>query len=563
MATRNLLLLLCVPGVVAAATVFSRAEAAPERPDYTPVVDGLRRDVPKLLKDNGVPGAAVALVDERGLVWAGGFGFADRDGKRSVTADTLFSLQSVSKTYTATAFLMAVGRKQFELDERLTRAVPGFRVHSRWGDTEPDKITFRHLLSHRGGLCHEAPVGNNYGDWRCTFDEHVRSISDTWLKCPVGERFRYSNLGYDLVGYALQVRGGKPFARLMREELLEPLGMAASTFDQDAALASADRAPGHTEGGEVPRLQVPMLAAGGMYSTARDMARFVSFHLAGGVAGGRRLVTADVLRAMYVPQFTLPGQKAGYGLGVTSRPYHGGTLVFHGGGGYGYSTDQRWVPEYGAGVVVLTNSEAGDNFVEDLADRTLQALILAKRGNLPADNPLPWTREPAITPAAADLGRLEGSYVVGAQMTSFRREGDRLHIVRGKRDQPLDALSPTRFRRGGDLYEFVPDDRGRIREVRNHGDNGVSTFLPADSPGDPPGPAKAEWSRYLGVYHARAYGEDVESPLTLTNGYLYWNGKLRLTEYRPNLFFTPDGDSVQFGEGTAEYGNRHFQRAKK
>jgi CubicO group peptidase (beta-lactamase class C family) len=557
MATRRLSLFLC------AAAVTGGVAVAADRPDYSSVVAGLRRDVPKLLTENDVPGAAVALVDERGVIWSGGFGFTDRSGKRPVTADTLFSLQSVTKTYTATAFVMAVAKKQFSLDERVQDVVPWFRVHSRWGEGDLAKITFRHLLSHEGGLCHEAPIGNNYGDWHCTFDEHVRSIADTWLKCHPGERFRYSNLGYDLVGYALQVRGSKPFTRYMREELLEPLGMAASTFDQDEALASVERARGHTGGGEVPPLQVPMLAAGGLYSTANDTAKFVAFHLAGGVAGGRRLVAADVLRTVYAPQFTLPGQKAGYALGVTSRPYHGGTLVFHGGGGYGYSTDQRWVPEYGLGVVVLANGEAGDNFVAELADRTLQALIVAKRGSLPRDEPFPWTREPSVTPTAAELRRLEGNYLVGAQLTKFRVEDDRLHIVRGKRDQPLDALSPTRFRRGGDLYEFVPGDGGKVREVRNHGDGGVSTLVPADAPGDPPGPARPEWERYLGVYHARAYGNDTETPVTLTNGYLYWNGKLKLTEYRPGLFFTPDGDSVQFGDDTVEYGNRHFRRVKK
>lgn len=563
MAARSVLLLLCLSGVAGLAAGLCRPDVSPARPDYSSVVGLLRRDVPKLLKANNVPGAAVALVDERGLVWGGGFGVTDRTATRPVTADTLFSLQSVTKTYTATAFAMAVGQKRFTLDDHLTTAIPGFRVHSRRGDGELDKVTFLHLLSHHGGFCHEAPVGNNYGDWRCTFDEHVRSISDTWLKCPPGARFRYSNLGYDLVGYAMQLRAGKPFARLMREELLEPLGMTASTFDQDEALAYADRARGHTEGGEVPPLHIPMLAAGGLYSTANDMAKFVSFHLAGGVVGGRRLADADVLRSMYTPRFTLEGQKAGYGLGVTSRPYHGGTLVFHGGGGYGYSTDQRWIPEYGVGVVVLTNGEAGDNFVTDLADRALQVLILAKRGEVPADEPLPWTRERVTSPSDAELRRLEGTYLVGSQLTRFRREGDSLHIVRGKRDQPLDALSPTRFRLGGDLYEFVLDGRGRVREVQNRGDNGVSTLLPEESPGDPPGPAKPEWNRFLGVYHATAYGQDTEAPVSLRHGYLCWNGRLKLVEYRPGLFFTADGDSVQFGEDTVEYGNRHFRRVAK
>ena len=136
-------------------------------------------------------------------------------------------------------------------------------------------------------------------------------------------------------------------------------------------------------------------------------------------------------------------------------------------------------------------------------------------------------------------------------------------IVRGKRVEPLDAHSPTRFSRGLNLYEFLLDDRGRVREIHNHGDNGVSVFLPNDSPYDPPGPAKPEWVRFQGVYQARAYGQDDEVRVALRKGYLYWNGRLKLIEDRPGLFFTADGDSVQFTEDAVDFANRHYRRATK
>jgi hypothetical protein len=304
-----------------------------------------------------------------------------------------------------------------------------------------------------------------------------------------------------------------------------------------------------------------MLAAGGMYSTANDMAKFVSLHLAGGIVGDHRLIGTEALRAMYTPQFPRSGQEAGYGLGVNSRPYHGATLLFHGGGGYGYSTDQRWVPEYRVGVITLSNGDGGDDFVADLADKALSDMIRAKRGTLPPDRPLSWTQEPVITTSRDALRRLEGSYVVGNQLTAFHVEGDQLQIVRGKRVEPLDAHSPTRFSRGLNLYEFLLDDRGRVREVHNHGDNGVSVFLPNDSPNDPPGSAKPEWDRFQGTYWARAYGQDDEARVELRKGSLYWNGKLKLIEAKPGLFFTADGDSVQFSEDAVDFANRRYRRA--
>jgi CubicO group peptidase (beta-lactamase class C family) len=553
-------LLLLLPTFAAATDPPSRT---PARPDYTVVVAQLQKEMPKLLTEHSVPGAAVALVDDQEVAWAGGFGSTDRSGKRPVTADTLFSLQSITKTYTATAFLIAARQGRVTLDEPLKQVLPRFTIRSRWGDGEPDKITFRHLLSHHGGLCHEAPVGNNYGEWHCTFEEHVRSIADTWLKCRVGDRFRYSNLGFDLVGYALQCVADKPFPRLMREELFEPLGMASSTLDQAGALAHVNRARGHVGASEVPPLEIPMLAAGGMYSSARDMAKFVSFHLAGGSANGRQLVDGDSLRAMYTPQFAGAGQTAGYGLGVNTRPYHGATLLSHGGGGYGYSTEQRWVLEHKVGVVVLTNSEGGDEFVSDVADRLLREMIRAKTGSLPPDKPLPGAGETIVNLGPEALRPLEGTYIIGAQMITFRVDAGRLHLIRGKRDQVLDAYSASRFGGGGQTYEFVTDGHGKVREVRNHGDGGVSIFVANDTPHDAAGRLRPEWDAHFGDCRARAYGLDDEKSVTRKNGYLYWNDRLKLTEYRPGLFFTADGEAVEFGRDSVDFGNRHFHRAKK
>ena len=89
------------------------------------------------------------------------------------------------------------------------------------------------LLSHTAGFTHEAPVGNNNELDPGEFDAHVRSISDTWLRFPVGTGYAYSNLGIDLAGYILERVEGKPFAEVMRDSLLEPLGMDRSTFDRD------------------------------------------------------------------------------------------------------------------------------------------------------------------------------------------------------------------------------------------------------------------------------------------------------------------------------------------
>ena len=94
--------------------------------------------------------------------------------------------------------LAAVRDGLLDLDEPISSYLPEFTVGSVHEDRPQDRMTLRHLLSHTAGFVHEAPVGNNYEVGDASFEEHVASISETWLRFPVGERFGYSNLGIDL-----------------------------------------------------------------------------------------------------------------------------------------------------------------------------------------------------------------------------------------------------------------------------------------------------------------------------------------------------------------------------
>ena len=93
----------------------------------------------------------------------------------------------------------------------ITTYLPGFTVHSAFEAHPERRITLRMLLSHTAGFTHEAPLGNNYEPEPGDFDAHVRSISDTWLRFPVGTGYAYSNLGIDLAGYILEQVSNKPF----------------------------------------------------------------------------------------------------------------------------------------------------------------------------------------------------------------------------------------------------------------------------------------------------------------------------------------------------------------
>lgn len=554
--------------------------------DYPAIIQELKKKMPRLMEQRDVPGAAIALIDGERLVWAAGFGFADRSKKVKVTADTLFRLESVSKTYTAAGFLIAATKGWLKLDEPVKKYVPAFAVKSRFGNTdESDNITFRHLLSHRSGISREAPVGNLFDEESSpTFEEHVKSISDGWLIAPVGERYSYSNPGIDLVGYALGVRAQKSFAQFMKNELFAPLEMTSSTFDAKEASANASFAKGYSvvSGEEVPENFTSMIPAGGMYSSVKDMAKFVSFQLSGGKAGGRQLISERLLKEMSAPQFAEKNEVAGYGLGLQIERWKGATLFSHDGGGNGYNTFQAWIPEYKIGVVVLANRLRLTDFLPDEIGR--QALLMmaqAKYGALPPDEPLISLNKRVISLSAEQLRRLEGTYNLGtnasapANLVIFKVEdGSLFYMEKGGILKPtdyskvkLEAHGATEFSSAKQIFTFRLDEAGKVAgvSVRDRASTSVA-FLPFnDRPDELPGSNKPVWKNYVGTYTGKVIGIPIEATVSIKNGYLYvnWGDGLKLTEYAPNLFFRSDGESVSFRDNRMLLGNRPLVKSSK
>jgi CubicO group peptidase (beta-lactamase class C family) len=342
------------------------------------VIAAYQARIPAVMAEQGIPGLAVALVDGDQAIWVEGFGYTDRDARIPVTTDTIFSVQSMSKTFTATAVMAAVAEGMVDLDEPITTYVPEFTVKSAFEAHPERRITLRMLLAHTAGFTHEAPVGNNLELEPGAFDDHVRSISDTWLRFPVGTGYAYSNLGIDLAGYVLERVYGKPFAALMRDVVLAPLGMVRSTFDREQIRSTPDRAVGHIQLlPEVP-VDVPMSAAGGLYSSASDLARFLRFQLNGGSIDGRVVLDQALVEEMRTLPEPYAGDSAGYALGVARTRWRAGgnaDLFNHGGGGFGFLSDLWWLPQLQLGIAILTNSS--DHRVQgDLALSILRDLVV-------------------------------------------------------------------------------------------------------------------------------------------------------------------------------------------
>jgi CubicO group peptidase (beta-lactamase class C family) len=348
------------------------------KPDLSQEMQAVFNDyaqtIPKMMAKHEIPGLSIAVVDRNGILWTAGFGYTDYDQKKPVTPETIFSIQSMSKTFTATAVMFAVQDGLVELDTPITKYLPDFTVNSRYEDDPQDKITLRHLLSHTAGFTHEAPIGNNFDARFPSFEDHVKSISDTWLRYRVGERSSYSNLGIDLAAYILQVKSGKSFAQYIKATVFDPLDMPNSSVDMEFIRRHPNRAIGHQLHIKKVPLEIAMIGAGGVYTNANELAKFIQFHINQGTVSGQTVLDADILYKMYPP---LPSNKGG-GLGIGISEKDGLYILGHGGGGYGFLTTMGWLPEYGFGVLVLTNSTNHDNQHSKLGESVIYKLINGK-----------------------------------------------------------------------------------------------------------------------------------------------------------------------------------------
>jgi CubicO group peptidase (beta-lactamase class C family) len=361
------------------------------------VITKYQQRIPELMAEQNIPGLAVALVDGDQVAWTQGFGHVDGDGSAPVTTDTIFSVQSMSKAFTATAVMRAVQAGKLDLDRPITAYLPDFTVHSAFEEHPERKITLRMLLSHTAGFTHEAPIGNNNDLGSGSFDAHVASISDTWLRFPVGTGYAYSNLGIDLAGYILEKTYGEPFAAVMRDQLLKPLGMNGSTFDRTQIATATNRAVGHSAPLPVVPLEVPMTAAGGLYTSANDLARFLRFQLNEGSIDGQTILSPALIEEQRTVPAPNAGSRYGCALGVCRTGWFAGNnadLFSHGGGGFGFIADLWWLPQLQVGIAILTNSSDG-HLQGDLAQSILRDLVhqpgsvyQARLNALPAQSPV-------------------------------------------------------------------------------------------------------------------------------------------------------------------------------
>ncbi|MDH5588750.1 MAG: serine hydrolase [Gemmatimonadota bacterium] len=333
--------------------------------------------VTRVMERFEVPGVALAVVKDGEVVMARGFGVRRLGGPAPVDGRTLFGIASNTKVFTATALGILVEDGRLEWDAPVIRYLPAFQMWDPWVTRE---ITVRDLLVHRSGL------GLGAGDlmfWPPT-DITRKEMTDRLRHIPPATSFRsayaYDNVLYAVAGEVIEAVSGMPWEEFVATRILGPAGMAGSDVRLSHPDSVANAATPHARVEGTVRPVTPFLGdnvnpAGGIFSSAQDMARWVSVQLdSGRVAGGGRVFGPAVTREVWRPVTPIPFRDPPpelaplrrnfhfYALGLNAQDYRGRRILTHTGGLPGYLSRVTMVPDLGLGVVVLTNQESGDAF---------------------------------------------------------------------------------------------------------------------------------------------------------------------------------------------------------
>ena len=250
---------------------------------------------------SGMPGFAVVVVSGNDVVHARGFGDAG-EGRRA-TPQSPFLLGSTSKSFTALAAMQLVDAGRLDLNARVRRYVPEFRLADQ---ADADRITVRQALQQTTGMPATAggPIVRSAADG--TALEALHELQGTKLVTRPGTAFAYANGNYVLAGLIVERASGEPYAQYVQRHIFTPLGMRDSYVALDAA-KRAGLATGHrywfglaTAHG--PTFRPGIQPAGYLISTAQDMGRYLAMYLNHGVsADGQRLVSRRGLETMLAP----------------------------------------------------------------------------------------------------------------------------------------------------------------------------------------------------------------------------------------------------------------------
>ncbi len=415
----------------------------------------------------GIPGLQLAVAQDGEVLVDLAHGKANLETGEDLTSSHLFRIASHSKTMTGVLVMQLVEQGHLRLDDRAGDRVPEL------ADSSVAGVTVRELLGHQAGIIRDSSDGDFWQRDRpfLDADELLDVLRSEGAVHEPNERFKYTNIGYSLLGLILERASGKSYAQLSTEGIVEPLGLQNTGPELDPA-RDADYAAGHTgrtAHGDQRRVMGhvdtrAMAAATGWYSTALDMTKYGAAH----VLGNTDLITDASKRLMQRTESVVQvrGRELGrYGVGLSVGTVGDRDLVGHSGGYPGHIT-KTWIdPVDGLVVSALTN--AIDGAAEEIATGIIHLIDLAIAASKEDPEPLPdgveFSGRFANLWGVVDVVNLGGIlHAIQARMPDPKAASGRL-IPRG--DHLITEEVPG-FGATGERVQVIRDDGGQVTSAR-------------------------------------------------------------------------------------------------
>lgn len=324
-----------------------------------PWPDIAEQRIPQAMEQYGIPGAALLLLEEGEIRWQGYYGHADLEKEKPITRNTIFRGESLSKTAAAWGILSLMQEKDLPLDS------PAEPLLAPWSFPETslpeEEITVKQLLSNTSGLG-LGTIGpeTEYSPGTPTPPLERLLSEEASLVQPPGMGFLYSDTGFNTLDLLALRLSGRPFSAFMEEEIFRPLGMDQSSFSWREEYKKTLATGYEIDGTPVAPYVYAARASGGLFTTLEDWGRFTA-----------ALITQSPHPEMFRGHTDIHGlfgfaaDQYGLGLFIEKLP-SGETTVWHGGQGHGWMTHFHALPEEGAALIILTNSQRSWPFLGEV-----------------------------------------------------------------------------------------------------------------------------------------------------------------------------------------------------
>lgn len=466
-------------------------------PDVTSKFDALAS---QMFQESGAPGASVAIVYKGKVVYSKGFGVRKAGESARVDADTVFQLASCSKPVSSTAVAALVSQGKLDWSDKIQQVYPEFAVGDSWIASH---LTYRDLLSHHSGLPEFAgDILEDLGYSRGEILHRLRLLPTAY---DFRDGYAYTNFGFTAGSEAASRAAGLPYEEMMEQVLFAPLGMTSTSARFEDFMNHPNHASSHqvANGKATPTVRMPQAQApaGGVSSSATDMARWMKLHLEKGKVDGKSLISPEALGETYQihsvtgknpANFSASGY---YGLGWNVAFDEKGRLRLGHSGAFemGIRSAVTLLPQEEVGIVVLTNSYPNalpealsasflklyDGQPADLAfARKVNSQVLVMLNSMLAGEALPSPPARPAPPQALDtyVGSYGNDYYGDARVTtagsglSLTLNGKSFALKHRDRDVFLAQAPAGTFE---DLVsfevQFATDGGGKVTGFRQNG----------------------------------------------------------------------------------------------